>query len=111
VHNVANLTTTPNSSCDTIYTPTAAPHTQSLPGIKENEAEEKKVESGELEGSLKRSKSIKMLVNVFNRDPMKGIEKMVSVKYLSMEADCIASFLLNEKRLSKAKIGEYLGGG
>ncbi|XP_077133972.1 cytohesin-4 isoform X2 [Ranitomeya variabilis] len=45
----------------------------------------------------------------FNMDPEKGIQLLITKKFVEKEPEQIASFLYNGAGLSKAAIGEYLG--
>ncbi|XP_066452403.1 cytohesin-4 isoform X1 [Eleutherodactylus coqui] len=45
----------------------------------------------------------------FNMDPEKGIQLLITKKFVEKEPEQIANFLFNGAGLSKAAIGEYLG--
>lgn len=59
-----------------------------------------------------RDKKLRKNINSFNSsDPSKAIARMISDECLAKDPVIIARFLLEETRLSKMKIGEFLGAG
>ena len=47
-------------------------------------------------------------IKQFNLDPAKGLEILEERGYIKMEPQSLASFLLNQERLSKKQIGELM---
>ena len=47
-------------------------------------------------------------IKQFNLDPAKGLEILEEKGYIKMEPQSLASFLLNQERLSKKQIGQNL---
>ena len=48
-------------------------------------------------------------INEFNTEPKYGMRNLIRIGALREDPDAIATFLLSDTRLSKTKIGEYLG--
>lgn len=48
-------------------------------------------------------------IKQFNLDPSKGLEILEERGFVKIEEESLASFLLNQERLSKKQIGSYLG--
>jgi Sec7-like guanine-nucleotide exchange factor len=65
----------------------------------------------ETEELIRKRRQLSKGVNIFNIDSNKGMALLLSNKCISNEPKEVAKFLHGEKRLSKTKIGEYLGGG
>ena len=47
-------------------------------------------------------------IKQFNLDPAKGLEILEERGYIKMEPQPLASFLLNQERLSKKQIGNFM---
>jgi len=47
----------------------------------------------------------------FNHKPEKGIAMLIEHSLIEDNEEAVADFLAKEKRLNKAKVGEYLGAG
>jgi hypothetical protein len=54
-------------------------------------------------------KLLRKHINEFNMEPNKAIKNLIKQEALADNPDAIAYFLIHEHRLSKTKIGEYLG--
>ena len=62
-----------------------------------------------LRGGVNLDKHLLHGIKQFNLDPQRGIEILLQRDYIKMESESIATFLLNQERLSKKQIGAYLG--
>lgn len=62
-----------------------------------------------LRGGVNLDKHLLHGIKQFNLDPQRGIEILLQRDYIKMESESIATFLLNQERLSKKQIGVYLG--
>ena len=47
-------------------------------------------------------------IKQFNLDPAKGLQILEERGYIKMEPQTLAAFLLNQERLSKKQIGEFM---
>ncbi|CDW52765.1 Sec7 domain containing protein [Trichuris trichiura] len=65
--------------------------------------------SSAMYNEARRKRSYRVAVNLFNKNPERGLQFLIDWGFVTPTPTCVARFLITRKGLSKQKIGDYVG--